>query len=114
MDALAVVLEQPGQLALQRLPLSAANEDCVSVDIEWTAISTGTERSSLKDACHRFGMGYPLVPASEAVGRVRTDGFWLSARASGCSCLALPDVLATCAVSLAQQRLISSCPRNAH
>lgn len=75
MDALAVVLEQPRQLALQRLPLSATTEGCVSVDIEWTAISTGTERLLFEGRMPPFpGMGYPLVPGYEAVGRVCADG----------------------------------------
>lgn len=75
MDALAVVLEQPRQLTLQRLPLSAAPEGCVSVDIEWTAISTGTERLLFEGRMPSFpGMGYPLVPGYEAVGRVSSAG----------------------------------------
>ena len=75
MDALAIVLEQPRQLALQRLPLSEATDDCVCVDIEWTAISTGTERLLFEGRMPSFpGMGYPLVPGYEAVGRVRSNG----------------------------------------
>lgn len=75
MDALAVVLEQPRQLELQRLPLSEATDGCVSVDIEWTAISTGTERLLFEGRMPSFpGMGYPLVPGYEAVGRVSSAG----------------------------------------
>lgn len=72
MDALAVVLERPRQLALQRLPMSAAADGCVDIDIEWTAISTGTERLLFEGRMPAFpGMGYPLVPGYEAIGRVR-------------------------------------------
>lgn len=73
MDALAVVLEKPGQLALHRLPVSGPADDGVAVDIEWSAISTGTERLLFEGRMPSFpGMGYPLVPGYEAVGRVRT------------------------------------------
>ena len=72
MDALAVVLEKPRQLSLQRLPLAEAPDGHLAVDIEWTAISTGTERLLFEGRMPSFpGMGYPLVPGYEAVGRVR-------------------------------------------
>ena len=75
MDALAIVLESPGQLALQRLPLADASDDHLAVDIEWTSISTGTERLLFEGRMPPFpGMGYPLVPGYEAVGRVRSSG----------------------------------------
>lgn len=75
MDALAVVLEKPGQLSLQRLPLADASDNHLAVDIEWTAISTGTERLLFEGRMPAFpGMGYPLVPGYEAVGRVRSCG----------------------------------------
>lgn len=75
MDALAVVLERPRQLVLHRLPLSQPAHDGVAVDIEWTAISTGTERLLFEGRMPPFpGMGYPLVPGYEAVGRVRANG----------------------------------------
>ena len=75
MDSLAVVLERPGQLSLQRLPLADAPDSHLSVDIEWTAISTGTERLLFEGRMPAFpGMGYPLVPGYEAVGRIRSCG----------------------------------------
>src|SRR6201991_2005369 len=74
MDALAVVLEQPRQLALRRLPLADASDGQLGVEIEWTAISTGTERLLFEGRMPPFpGMGYPLVPGYEAVGRVRSS-----------------------------------------
>src|SRR5215471_6334024 len=73
MDALAVVLEKPRQLGLQRLPLAEASVGDIAVEIEWTAISTGTERLLFEGRMPAFpGMGYPLVPGYEAVGRVRS------------------------------------------
>lgn len=72
MDAIAVVLEKPRQLSLQRLPLAEASDGHLAIDIEWTAISTGTERLLFEGRMPSFpGMGYPLVPGYEAVGRVR-------------------------------------------
>jgi 3-hydroxyethyl bacteriochlorophyllide a dehydrogenase len=50
-------------------------DDCV-VDIEWSGISTGTERLLWDGRMPPFpGLGYPLVPGYESVGRVRcADG----------------------------------------
>ena len=75
MDAIAVVLEKPRQLALQHLPLADADSGCLLVDIEWSAISTGTERLLYEGRMPPFpGLGYPLVPGYEAVGRIiKTD-----------------------------------------
>ena len=73
MDALAVVLEKPRELALRRLPLAEISSGDVAVEVEWTAISTGTERLLFEGRMPAFpGMGYPLVPGYEAVGRIRS------------------------------------------
>lgn len=70
MDAIAVVLGRPRQLSLQHLVL-AEDEACLTIDIEYSAISTGTERLLYEGRMPSFpGMGYPLVPGYEAVGRV--------------------------------------------
>jgi len=75
MNALAVVLQQPESLTLTRLDLDAATEDDVVVDIEWSGISTGTERLLWTGRMPAFpGMGYPLVPGYESVGRVTQAG----------------------------------------
>ena len=76
MDALAVILEKPEQLAIGRLPLAAPDPGDVVVDIEWSGISTGTERLLFTGRMPPFpGMGYPLVPGYESVGRVvQSDG----------------------------------------
>lgn len=75
MDSIAVVLEQPEQLVLSRLDLTPPGEDDVVVDIEWSGISTGTERLLWSGRMPQFpGMGYPLVPGYESVGRVSAAG----------------------------------------
>jgi bacteriochlorophyllide a dehydrogenase len=75
MHATAVVLEQPERLVLSRLDISAPGEEDVVVDIEWSGISTGTERLLWSGRMPNFpGMGYPLVPGYESVGRVVSAG----------------------------------------
>lgn len=75
MNALAVVLQAPGQISLEQLLLDAASEDDVVVDIEWSGISSGTERLLWSGRMPAFpGMGYPLVPGYESVGRVQSAG----------------------------------------
>ncbi|WP_375456359.1 chlorophyll synthesis pathway protein BchC [uncultured Methylobacterium sp.] len=71
MDALAVVLERPEVLALNRLPLTPAAEGDAVVAVSWSGISTGTERLLWTGRMPSFpGMGYPLVPGYESVGTV--------------------------------------------
>lgn len=75
METLAVVLDQPGQLALRSLPLDAAGEADVVVRTDWSGISTGTERLLFSGRMPPFpGMGYPLVPGYETVGTVVQAG----------------------------------------
>lgn len=75
MDTLAVVLEAPERLALSRLELADPGDDDVVVDVEWSGISTGTERLLYSGRMPPFpGMGYPLVPGYESVGRVVAAG----------------------------------------
>ncbi len=74
-DTLAVVLEEPRQLALRRLPLSPVGDADVVVDLEWSGVSTGTERLLWSGTMPPFpGMGYPLVPGYESVGRIVRAG----------------------------------------
>lgn len=81
MNTLAVVLEEPERLVLSRLPLPEAGETDVVVDIEWSGISTGTERLLWSGRMPPFpGLGYPLVPGYESVGRIREAGSRTSAR----------------------------------
>ncbi|MGF1466646.1 MAG: chlorophyll synthesis pathway protein BchC [Sandaracinaceae bacterium] len=71
LNAFAVVFEAPGQLSLRALPLHPGDPGEVEVDVLWTGISTGTERLLYTGQMPPFpGMGYPLVPGYETVGRV--------------------------------------------
>lgn len=75
MDTLAVVLRRPQDLALSRLALPVPGDDELVVDIQWSGISTGTERLLYTGRMPDFpGMGYPLVPGYESVGRVAHAG----------------------------------------
>ena len=74
-NTLAVVMERPELLVLSRLDLTPATDDDVTVDIEWSGISTGTERLLWSGRMPAFpGMGYPLVPGYESVGRISAAG----------------------------------------
>jgi len=75
MDTAAVVLEAPGQLALRRLALRPVDASDVVVQIDYSGISTGTERLLYNGRMPSFpGMGYPLVPGYESVGHVIDAG----------------------------------------
>ncbi|MBK1681633.1 chlorophyll synthesis pathway protein BchC [Rhodocyclus tenuis] len=75
MDTLAVVLEAPESLSLRRLALTASGDEDVVVDIDWSGISTGTEKLLWTGRMPPFpGLGYPLVPGYESVGRVIAAG----------------------------------------
>ena len=75
METLAVIIEKPEHLALNRVGLTAPTETDVVVDIRWSGISTGTERLLWSGRMPPFpGMGYPLVPGYESVGVVVEAG----------------------------------------
>lgn len=75
MNTTAVVLEQPELLAFRELDLTEPGDADVLVDIHWSGISTGTERLLWTGRMPAFpGMGYPLVPGYESVGRVLSAG----------------------------------------
>jgi len=75
MDTVAVVLSEPEQLSLSRLELLPPGDSDIVVDVEWSGISTGTERLFWSGRMPPFpGMGYPLVPGYESVGRVSAAG----------------------------------------
>ena len=80
METIAVVLKQPEHIELSRLALTAPTADDVVVDVEWSGVSTGTERLLWSGRMPPFpGMGYPLVPGYESVGRVVEAGSRLPA-----------------------------------
>jgi len=75
LETVAVVLDQPEQLRVARLPLDRRAAGEVLVDIAWSGISTGTERLLYTGKMPMFpGMGYPLVPGYESVGQVAEVG----------------------------------------
>ena len=87
MDALAVILEAPKRIALRRLaltgsaipgqdaPNSGLGPSDVLIEIRWSGISLGTEKLLWSGEMPSFpGMGYPLVPGYESVGRVIDAG----------------------------------------
>jgi len=75
MKSLAVVMEEPEKLSLSRLELQEPGDEDIVVDVEWSGISTGTERLLWTGRMPTFpGMGYPLVPGYESVGRVTQAG----------------------------------------
>ena len=75
MDTLAVVLSEPEKLSLRRLELTPPTDEDVVVDIDWSGISTGTEKLLWTGRMPPFpGLGYPLVPGYESVGRVSYAG----------------------------------------
>ena len=71
----AVVFEQPGEMSLRPVELpEPLSTDCV-VEVQWTGISTGTERLLWDGRMPPFpGLAYPLVPGYESVGNVVARG----------------------------------------
>jgi len=75
MNAHAVILEAPRKLSLRPLALSPCGPSDVIVEIHHSGISTGTEKLFWTGEMPSFpGMGYPLVPGYESVGRVIAGG----------------------------------------
>lgn len=75
METRAIVLEEPQKLALRTVALAAEAEGDVTVSVSHTGISAGTERLLWRGEMPSFpGMGYPLVPGYETVGRVVHPG----------------------------------------
>jgi 3-hydroxyethyl bacteriochlorophyllide a dehydrogenase len=68
----AVVFNSPKQLSLQALELPELQAGQLEVAVEFSGISTGTERMLWDGSMPPFpGMGYPLVPGYETVGIVK-------------------------------------------
>lgn len=75
MNSSAIVLEEPRKLALRDLTLNEPTAADVVVDIEWSGISTGTEKLLWSGRMPPFpGMGYPLVPGYESIGSIVDAG----------------------------------------
>ena len=75
METLAVLLEAPERLALRPLVLSTVGCGDVVIDVAYSGISSGTEKLLWSGKMPSFpGMGYPLVPGYESVGRIVDAG----------------------------------------
>ncbi|MEQ8405971.1 MAG: chlorophyll synthesis pathway protein BchC [Oceanicaulis sp.] len=92
-EALAVVLEEPRRIALNRLAIAAPGTCDVVVEVAFSGVSTGTERLLWSGSMPPFpGMGYPLVPGYESIGRVieagpdsgRAEGDWVFVPGANC------------------------------
>ena len=63
METQAIVLERPGDLALRTVALTSGGPDAIQVDVEWSGISSGTEKLLWSGKMPPFpGLAYPLVP----------------------------------------------------
>jgi 3-hydroxyethyl bacteriochlorophyllide a dehydrogenase len=68
-------LEAPERLALRSLALNPLTADDVLVEIDWSGVSSGTEKLLWTGRMPHFpGMGYPLVPGYESIGRIVDAG----------------------------------------
>ena len=75
MEAMAIILERPKTLSLGSVNLTEPGASDLVVDMLYSGISTGTERLLWSGAMPPFpGMGYPLIPGYESVGRVIEAG----------------------------------------
>lgn len=75
MKTLAIILKEPHNLALGEVALVAPAPEDVLVEVQWSGISTGTERLLWSGRMPVFpGLRYPLVPGYETVGVVREAG----------------------------------------
>jgi 3-hydroxyethyl bacteriochlorophyllide a dehydrogenase len=71
----AIILSGPKDLSLGQLSLTRPSAADVVVRVEYSGISTGTEKLFWTGTMPSFpGMGYPLVPGYEAAGEVIEAG----------------------------------------
>ncbi len=77
----AIIFDAPGKLAMRQTALKAVECGDVLVEIHYSGISTGTEKLLWTGTMPSFpGMGYPLVPGYESVGRIVDAGADCQAR----------------------------------
>lgn len=75
MQGVAVILEAPERLGLRSLALNPMTAGDVLVEIDWSGVSSGTEKLLWTGRMPHFpGMGYPLVPGYESIGRIVDAG----------------------------------------
>lgn len=67
----AIIFDAPGKLQMRETALKALGDGDVMVEIHYSGISAGTEKLLWTGTMPSFpGMGYPLVPGYESVGRI--------------------------------------------
>jgi 3-hydroxyethyl bacteriochlorophyllide a dehydrogenase len=75
LETSAVIFDAPGSLEMRKTALTDAGSGDVLVEIHYSGISTGTEKLLWTGQMPAFpGMGYPLVPGYESVGRIIDAG----------------------------------------
>jgi len=75
MQSVAVVMEEPRRLTLASLVLDEPGPADIVVETLWSGVSAGTEKLLYTGRMPFFpGMGYPLVPGYETIGRVVDAG----------------------------------------
>jgi bacteriochlorophyllide a dehydrogenase len=71
LETSAVIFAAPGSLEMRKTALTDMGADDVLVEIHYSGISTGTEKLLWTGQMPAFpGMGYPLIPGYESVGRI--------------------------------------------
>ncbi len=84
MNAKAIVFEAPLSLQVRELALAPMGPTDITVAVDFSGISTGTERLLWEGTMPPFpGLAYPLVPGYETVGRVVAIGNDVSTLAVG-------------------------------
>lgn len=66
----AVVIDEPGHMALRTVELTPLGDDDVAVETRYTSISAGTERMLLAGRMPHPMLALPVVPGYETVGRI--------------------------------------------
>ena len=90
----AIIFQGDQKVSVDRLALKPLQDGDLVVDVDWSGISTGTERLLWSGHMPAFpGLSYPLVPGYEAVGRVvhaESGSDWVGASvfAPGANCYA--------------------------
>lgn len=81
METSAIIFDAPGKLEMRNTALTTMSDGDVLVEIHYSGISTGTEKLLWTGNMPSFpGMGYPLVPGYESIGRIIDAGTGHKAR----------------------------------
>jgi bacteriochlorophyllide a dehydrogenase len=75
LETSAVIFAAPGSLEMRKTALTDMGAGDVLVEIHYSGISTGTEKLLWAGQMPAFpGLGYPLIPGYESVGRIADAG----------------------------------------